>query len=49
MEGSLGISSSIRINKIFTADKAIILYKIGKVNNSKIEEITKNITNMFLV
>jgi len=40
-EGKLSHSSYIRVNKLFTASKKIILKKIGKINEIKISE-TKN-------
>jgi mRNA interferase MazF len=33
----------IRPNRIFTADKSIILYKIGTLNNNKIDEAIKKL------
>ncbi|MDL1971529.1 MAG: type II toxin-antitoxin system PemK/MazF family toxin [Candidatus Desulfofervidaceae bacterium] len=38
-EGSLTQVSNIRPNKIFTADKSIILYKVGKLKREKMKEI----------
>ena len=38
-EGALGVESSIRPNKLFTADKSLILYKIGTLKENKIQEV----------
>ncbi len=46
-KGSLNVLSMARPNKLFTADKSIILYKIGKLNTSKISHITDSIVNIF--
>lgn len=37
----------IRPNKLFTADKSIILYKIGSLKESKIKEVEKGIITIF--
>jgi len=41
--GGLRQESNIRPNKIFTADKDIILYKIGSLKDSKVQEVTDRI------
>ena len=46
-KGSLNLTSMIRPNKLFTADKSIILYKIGSLKESKIKEVEKRIVNIF--
>lgn len=38
-EGKLNLDSYIRPNRIFTADKSIILYKIGSIKEKKINEV----------
>ncbi len=43
LEGSLDIESNIRPNKLFTADKSLILYKIGMLKENKITEIIQKI------
>lgn len=45
--GSLNLTSIIRPNRLFTADKSIILYKIGSLKESKINEVEKNIVKIF--
>ena len=40
IQGELSLDSNIRPNRLFTADKKIILYKIGSVNNEKLTEVT---------
>ena len=41
--GSLSVDSNIRPNRIFTADKNIILYKVGTIKESKTREVVKKI------
>jgi mRNA interferase MazF len=36
--GSLNIKSNIRPNRVFTADKKILLYKVGHLKKEKITE-----------
>jgi mRNA interferase MazF len=38
-EGSLSQPSNIRPNRLFTADSRIVLYRIGKLQSKKINEI----------
>ena len=40
ISGTLSIDSFVRPNKIFTADKNLILYTIGHLSDEKINEIT---------
>lgn len=42
-EGSLPKKSNVRPNRIFTADKAIIIYKAGHVNKRKVDAIIKKL------
>ncbi len=42
VKGSLKQTSNIRPNKIFTADKDIVLYKIGCLAEWKIKEVNDN-------
>ena len=46
--GKLPQDSFIRPNKLFTADKSLISYKAGKVNDKKIKEIEKALINIFV-
>lgn len=46
-EGGLNLTSTIRPNRIFTADSSIILYKAGSIKNSKIKEVEENIIKIF--
>jgi mRNA interferase MazF len=41
--GSLKKESNIRPNRIFTADKNIILYKVGKITEAKFREVRDRI------
>lgn len=38
-KGSLNVQSVIRPNRLFTADKSIILYKIGSLRKEKVKEV----------
>ncbi len=38
-EGSLRKKSNVRPNRIFTADRGIVLYKVGHLRKDKTEEI----------
>ncbi|MGH4117205.1 type II toxin-antitoxin system PemK/MazF family toxin [Clostridium sp.] len=46
-DGTLNKPSNIRPNKLFTADEGIILYKIGHINESKIQEVTAKVISIF--
>jgi len=46
-KGILNLTRMIRPNKLFTADKSIILYKIGSLKESKIKEVEKGIVDIF--
>jgi len=46
-QGSLNLTSIIRPNRLFTADKSIILYKIGSLKESKIREVEAEIIKIF--
>jgi len=41
--GSLKKESNIRPNRIFTADKRIILYRIGRIKEEKLNEVIEKI------
>jgi len=41
--GNLLVNSNIRPNRIFTADKNIILYKVGNIKENKVREVVKRI------
>ncbi len=41
--GILSVNSNIRPNRIFTADKSIILYKVGNLKENKLREVIKKI------
>jgi mRNA interferase MazF len=42
-KGSLKKESNIRPNRVFTADKNIILYEVGQVNEKKINQVIEKI------
>jgi len=46
VSGGLPIDSFIRPNKIFTADKKIILSIAGKLNNTKVREVVNSIITL---
>mgnify|MGYP001575852638 CR=1 FL=1 len=46
-QGSLHVSSMIRPNRLFTAEKSIIIYKIGSLKDSKIKEAEEKIIAIF--
>ncbi len=46
-QGSLNLTSTIRPNRLFTADKSIVLYKIGSLKEPKIKEVETGIVNIF--
>lgn len=41
--GNLSTNSNIRPNRIFTADKNIILYKVGNIKENKTKEVIQKI------
>jgi mRNA interferase MazF len=47
VKGGLNVTSVIRPNKLFTADKSIIIYKVGSLRNSKIKEIEELLIGIF--
>ncbi|MEA5138015.1 type II toxin-antitoxin system PemK/MazF family toxin [Arcicella rigui] len=46
VSGSLALSSNIRPNRLFTADKSLILYTLGKISITKYREVTKSINDL---
>jgi mRNA interferase MazF len=45
--GTLNSASNIRPNKIFTADKGIVVYKLGTLNAEKIRIVLEKIAELF--
>ena len=45
-QGSLNLTSIIKPNKLFTADKSIIHYKIGSIKDKKLKEVTDSICDI---
>jgi len=43
----LNLNSIIRPNRLFTADKSIILYKAGSIKKSKIKEVEEKLIKIF--
>ena len=48
-QGKLDLESYIRPNRIFTADKSIILYIIGSVKEDKIQEVIEGVIEILKV
>ena len=46
VNGSLSVSSNIRPNRLFTADKKIIAYIMGRVSQDKYKEVVNAITDL---
>ena len=46
-KGSLNLTSTIRLNRLFTADKSIVLYNLGSLKESKIKEVETKMINIF--
>ncbi len=46
-KGSLKVPSTIRPNKLFTADESLILYKAGSVKRQKLNEVTAALVKIF--
>lgn len=44
--GNLNKDSNIRPNKIFTADQNIVLYKVGNLNDEKMDEVINKIVKI---
>lgn len=42
-QGNLNLDSYIRPNRIFTADKSVILYKIGSIKEAKVQEVVDGV------
>ncbi len=47
INGSLNIESNVRLSNIFTADKKIVLYKIGNLSDEKIKEVINKVIEVF--
>ena len=45
-DGSLKQLSNIRPNRLFTADKRLILYRVGGLKPEKLEEVTQAIVHI---
>ncbi len=45
-KGSIKLKSMVRPNRLFTADKSIILYKAGSLKDKKIREIEDSIVKI---
>ena len=45
--GTLNMKSNVRPNKLFTADKSVILYKVGSLNKDKMNEVTDKLVDIF--
>ena len=45
--GKIPIIGNIRPNKLFTAEKSIILYKIGALKGEKLKNVLDKLSNLF--
>ena len=45
-QGGLKLDSNIRPNRIFTADKALVLYRVGSLANSKVAEVVDRVVSI---
>ena len=45
-KGSLNLTSNIRPNRLFTAEKSLIQYKIGSLADKKLNEIIKSVCDI---
>lgn len=45
-QGSLNVESNIRPNKLFTANKSIIQYKIGSIKDKKLKEVIDSVCSI---
>ena len=46
-EGKLRVPSNVRPNRIFTADRRIILYEAGRLRQDKTNQVIKAIVRLF--
>ncbi len=46
-QGKLNIKSMIRPNRLFTADKSLIQYKVGSLKNEKLKEAIDELIKLF--
>ncbi len=44
--GALNQKSNVRPNRIFTADRHIVLYSVGRLKSDKISEVIEGIVNI---
>lgn len=45
-EGSLEVKSQIKPNKIFTAEHSLIIYKVGRLNKEKTDEVSRKLCDI---
>ena len=46
-QGKLNIKSMIRPNRLFTADRSLIQYKVGSLKNEKLKEAIDGLIRLF--
>ncbi|MBI2507431.1 type II toxin-antitoxin system PemK/MazF family toxin [Candidatus Woesearchaeota archaeon] len=46
-QGKLNIKSMIRPNRLFTADRSLIQYKVGSLKNEKLKEAVDELIKLF--
>ena len=45
--GRLNIDSFVRANRLFTVDQAVIIYTVGMIKSSKLDEVRTKIRQLF--
>ena len=45
-KGSLKQPSNVRPNRIFTADRHIVLYRVGNLKSNKLEEVIEKVVKI---
>ena len=45
--GRLAVDSVIRVSRLFTVEKSVVLYVAGKVRDSKMAEVTAKLRQLF--
>ena len=46
VKGSLKQPSNVRPNRIFTADRHIVLYRVGNLKSNKLEEVIEKVVKI---
>lgn len=46
VDGTLSVASNIRPNRLFTADKKLIAYTLGRISQNKYKQVVQSIVDM---